>query len=131
MSPPGSEFSDCGQSFRTRHLGAVQMFHTLLALSQLLNHMVEFATEVPDFANAIAEPYRRIEVAFSNLYNLALKFRHDSLQIVANLGRGEGLVSVFVQQDHWREYVHKGNRWVLMPIRYIAREATVLLAIAR
>jgi hypothetical protein len=70
--------------------------------------MVEDTTEVPDFVIAIPKVYRDIEVAFSETDNLALEFCHHKAQIVTAFGCSQSLVSVFVQQDHWREYVHNG-----------------------
>jgi hypothetical protein len=66
----------------------VLTFHRLSAPAQLLNHMVEDTTEVPDLVIAIPKAYRDIEVPFSDAHNLALKFRHHKAQIVAALGCG-------------------------------------------
>ena len=48
------------------------------------------------------------EVPFSETDNLALEFRYHKAQIVAAVGGSQSPVSVFVQQDQWREYVHNG-----------------------
>src|SRR5579871_4431785 len=88
VSPPGSKFSDCGQALSTRHLIAVLAFHLLSAHVQLLNHMVEDRTEVPDLVIAISKTYRYIEVPISKTDDLVPKVRNRKLQIVANIGRG-------------------------------------------
>jgi hypothetical protein len=82
VSPSTSKFPDCGQTFCTRHLGATQEFHSRSALSQLLNHMVEVTTEIPDFVIAIRKTYRDIEVAFAHAHNPASQFGHNSLQVI-------------------------------------------------
>jgi hypothetical protein len=60
----------------------MQVFHSFSALSQLLNHMVEVTTEIPDFVIAIRETHRDIEVAFADAHNPAPQFGHNSLQVI-------------------------------------------------
>ena len=60
VGEPGSEFSECGQVFRARHLGAVQPFDLFAALAQLLDHVVRVATEFPDFVIPIGKAHRDV-----------------------------------------------------------------------
>jgi hypothetical protein len=66
----------------------VRVFHSFSALSQLLHHVVEGTTEVPDFVIAMGKAYRDIEVPFSEADNLVPKFRHDNLQIITTVSYG-------------------------------------------
>jgi hypothetical protein len=86
VSTAGGKFPDCGQAFRTRHLLAMLTFHRLTAPVQLLNHMVEDTTEVPNFVIATPKVYPDIEVPFAETDNLALKFRHHGSRRPTEVG---------------------------------------------
>src|SRR5450755_2003299 len=70
VGEPGRKFSECGQAFHTRHLGAVQPFHLFPTLAQLLDHVVEATTEASDFVVAIGKTYCDIEFPFAEADNL-------------------------------------------------------------
>jgi hypothetical protein len=46
--------------------------------------------------------YRDITISFSDAHQLAVEFRHHQLTTVVTFGCGKSLVSVSVQQNHWR-----------------------------
>src|SRR5580765_434546 len=85
MGKPGREFSECGQMFRTRHLGGMLPFHFFSALAQLLDHAVKATTDFADSVVAISKAYRDIEITFPKAHNLAMKFQHNKLQIITTV----------------------------------------------
>jgi hypothetical protein len=91
----------------------MQPFHRLSAHLQLLDHMVEAAPQFTDFVIPSRKTYRDIKVAFCNTGHLGLKFRHNKPQIVVTFGSAESLVSVFVQQNQWGQYIHRTSALIV------------------
>jgi hypothetical protein len=77
------------------------------AFAQLQNHLVEAATKDAAFAATVRKTYRDIEVAFRNARHLGLNFRHNKPQIIVTFGSAKSFVSVFLQQNQWRQYIHR------------------------
>jgi hypothetical protein len=69
--------------------------------------MVEGATEVPDLVIAMAEAYVTSRSPSPTRTILSRRSAHNKAQIVLTFGSAKSLVSVFLQQDQWGQYIHR------------------------
>ena len=79
---------------------------------------------------ALAKTYGGIEFPFADADNPILKFFHHKPHIIATVGGCQNFVSVFMQQNQWREGMHSGVLWLVDRSFYTTAVPMILFTIA-